>query len=272
MRIQSNRGACLNQNTNANHDASQHGESAHQYELRRYFPSQSLTQLISQFWFLRYHFIPPASRQQTRMPDPHFHLVFENGQLDLVGPASKAKEYEVSGQNEVLGVKFNIGALIPWLDEQPEHFIDKTLPAGDVLPIDTQGLINALQQAGSDEQRVMAYQAYLTLLNTNPSNTLLKIRSLIEHIQSSPSLVNITQLMQQCRESPDAVEASFTQYVGFSPAWIIKKCRLPAALHQLNKQQVSIDELVDSMEYPDQFQLIRDFKEMLGVIPKDHPR
>ena len=64
-----------------------------------------------------------------------------------------------------------------------------------------------------------------------------------------------------------SLQRLFNEYVGASPKWVIRRCRLHEALERLHAGVVDVAGLAAELGYFDQAHLIQDFKTIVGVTP-----
>ncbi len=240
------------------------------FRLRRYFPDAALLPLIEQFWFVDWALKGGASHTQQNLPDPNFHLTFEQGKVSLIGPVSKVFRYEMRGDSGILGVKFTTGALAGLLPQPMSEYVDKTLAAHRVFGTDIDDLMLALERTDNDEQRLEQLQQFLLPFVLAPSPGQLKLQTLVAQIKNDSSILQVEHLAQQSNLSIRAIQRCFKQYLGLSPKWLIRKYRLHQALEALKTNRVDILDLVAELGYSDQSHLIRDFKDMLGMTPNQY--
>lgn len=243
---------------------------AEHYNLRRYFPGAELASLVEQFWLVDWDLRGQPSHTQQNLPDPNFHLVIENTQVRLVCPVSKVYRYTMQGKGRIVGVKFTLGALTPWLAKSPDTCVDQQLDPQLLLGFASEELLAQLKQTDSDASVIAAITPYLLPLVSQPSADLLKLREIISAIKQDASLARVEQLAALSGVSVRGIQRSFQRYVGLNPKWLIRKYRLHQALDLLDDQQASIADLVAWLDYTDQPHLIRDFKNMLGQTPAQY--
>lgn len=250
------------------------GQSAEQYQLRRYFPDAALAELIEQFWLVDWDLRGKATHIQQNLPDPNFHLVINTGTVTLLGPVSKSYSYEMQGKGQIIGVKFALGALAERLNFKPADFIDQQLKAEQIFDMDTSRLLSELSAANSDQQRVAILQSSFRPFAIVPSVQGARVQQLVSLIKLQSDITRVELLSERSNLSVQAIQRCFRQYLGITPKWLIRKYRLHQALQLLEQQSVEVADLVEALGYTDQSHLICDFKEFLGVTPtayKLHP-
>jgi len=257
-----------------------HKLSAELYNLRRYFPSDPLGDLIEQFWFVSWDFNDDKSHTQQNLPDPNFHLIIDFRTVDsqvvdikkvkLIGPISKSYSFKMEGAGEIIGIKFALGALSAYLESPLAHYVDKEIDFQKLVNIDVDSLISMLLAGKNDEQKVDILHAFIAQFNRPPSSELIRIRELVNHIKNNVDITKVEHLSEKSNISIRTIQRCFQQYLGLSPKWLIRKYRLHQALELLEQQKVNLLDIVALLDYTDQSHLIRDFKDMTGVTPKKY--
>ena len=257
-----------------------HKLSAERYNLRRYFPSVPLGDLIEQFWFVSWDLKDDKSYTQQNLPDPNFHLIVDFRTVDsqvvdikkvkLIGPISKSYSYKMEGAGEIIGIKFALGALSGYLESPLSHYVDKEIDFQQLVNIDVDSLISRLLNANDDEKKIDVLHDFIAQFNSASSSELIRIRELVNHIKNSADITKVEHLSEKSNISIRTIQRCFQQYLGLSPKWLIRKYRLHQALELLEQQKVNLLDIVELLDYTDQSHLIRDFKDMIGVTPKDY--
>lgn len=240
------------------------------YNLRRYFPSEGLSLLVEQYWLVNWEMPEGAHHLQQNLPDPNCHLTYDKGKLTLLGPVSKAYSYRMEDNGGIVGVKFLPGVLPTILGKSALDLVDRTFILGDVLDIDQTGLINALGECNDDERTVGCLEASLLPFSTSVNLELASLQSMVALIKSNPDINRVEQLATETGLSVRAIQRRFQQFLGLQPKWLIRKYRMHQALAMLEREQIDIADIVVMLDYSDQSHLIRDFKDMLGVTPRQY--
>lgn len=244
--------------------------SAELYRLRRYFPSEPLRDLIEQFWFVDWDLTNNTPHIQRNLPDPNFHLILDNQKIKLIGPMSKTYAYKMEGIGNIVGIKFALGALSGYLDSPIASYVDKEIDLQQLVDFDVDGFISRLTRLKDDEQTIDLLQAYLAPFAITPSPELIRVRELISLIKNRTDITKVAQLSEKSNISIRTIQRYFQHYLGLSPKWLIRKYRLHQALALIEQQEANLLDIVEWLGYTDQSHLIRDFKEIIGVTPKNY--
>lgn len=240
------------------------------YDLRRYFPDGVVADLVEQYWFVDWTLEPGKEHLQQNLPDPNFHLVFENGKAKLIGPVSKVFSYKMANSGKVLGIKFKAGALAEILPLSLDEFVNKELVAQAYFTESVEALAAELNHDLADQVIFNKMQNFLVPLVKNPSRQQLMVIEQLELIKTTPEITSVQQLSDRTHVSVRSLQRNFIKYLGLSPKWLIRKYRLHQALSELENRETEVGDLVVRLGYTDQSHLIRDFKDILGVTPKGY--
>lgn len=243
-------------------------QSQQHYCLRRYFPDPSLTDWVEQFWLVDWDLDDGITHTQQNLPDPNFHLVISNDGVRIIGPVSKVYAYEMKGKGRIIGVKFELGALVEVLDRPLATYVDTDILARHVVGVQVADALASLRTCNSDDAICCALQEHLTPFVPKLSEQQRRVRDMVRLIKSETAICKVDQLAEYTQLSPRMLQRLFKTYVGLSPKLLIRKYRLHKALEQLDNANIDVFDIVAQLGYTDQSHLIRDFKDVVGVTPQ----
>ncbi|KAF7764765.1 hypothetical protein PCIT_b0829 [Pseudoalteromonas citrea] len=243
-------------------------KNAQYYNVNIYQPAEHLKTIIDCYWFADWNIKHAATHIQRNLPSPNMHLVFDRLSTYYTGVMTQAYETPLAGSHAIVGVKFKIGALNKYLP--CDHNALKNLhfnSNGVLLPINTRSnlvphdhgaCIYILNQRFHDIppaslQVKKVNHAWQTLLN-NPD---------IDTVQNWANLaqVSVRTLQRLCLE-----------YIGLTPKWLLRKQRCVYALKLLDNSDNDIYDVILHLKLSDQAHLIREFKTVLGLTPKQYQK
>lgn len=97
-------------------------------------------------------------------------------------------------------------------------------------------------------------------------------RLLVEQILREPDILTVDDLSARTGVSVRSLQRLFSQYIGVSPKWVIRRYRLHELLEQMHSgKQLQWSQLALDLGYFDQAHLINDFKSMTGFAPTEYP-
>ena len=245
-----------------------HQDAAKNYTLRRYFPSDCLAGLIEQFWFVSWDLPEGQSHIQQNLPDPNFHFVINNDRIKVLGPIKRKYQFEMLGKGDIIGVKFNLGALAHLLSQEVEHYCDKEWKVEEIFPINPKHLLAKISKAKDDGSRVqMLERAFKESKTGMQSTTIAQLIELQTLIKSNADITSVANLSELAGMSTRKIQRLFQRNVGVSPKWLIRKYRLHQALALIENDKMNIVDIAGWLGYSDQSHLIRDFNDFIGVTP-----
>ncbi|WP_296046094.1 helix-turn-helix domain-containing protein [uncultured Alteromonas sp.] len=247
-----------------------HSDSQKHYRLRRYVPDAPLANLVEQYWLVNWQLKNGQEHVQRNLPDPNFHLTFDNQGVKLIGPVSKVYHYPMAASGFVIGVKFNPGSLNALLDSPLSDYVDKELSASKYFGSGVTDIFETGAEALTDEKVVSALNKFLVRFVEPVTAQQTQVARLLEYIKNSGEIYTVAQLAQRADLSVRTLQRLFNQYIGLSPKWLLRKYRLHDALEELETNTLTMIELATQLEYTDQSHLIRDFKDMLGMSPAQY--
>ncbi len=240
------------------------------YDLRRYFPSAALANIVEQFWFVDWSLQTDKEHLQQNLPDPNFHLVFENGSARLIGPVSKVFSYRMKKSGAIVGVKLTVGSLNTLLDEKIRSFVNREIPAQDCFGEQINELALKLANNSNDEQRCEMLHTFFEKFPIKVSTLAISVNKQLTLIRETEHITSVQYLSELTNISTRSLQRNFIKYLGLSPKWLIRKYRLHQALSLLESGEIDIADLVVQLNYTDQSHLIHDFKDMLGITPNTY--
>ena len=245
-------------------------KSAKHYDLRRYFPEPEFETLIEQFWFVDWDLCDQPPHLQKNLPDPNFHLLIEDQKVKVIGPVSKAYQYKMQNKGKILGVKFVAGGLAVKAEFSAHNFVDKTVAVDQIMNIDESKLLADINGTSCDEEKVSLFQEHLRPSLQTPNDQQRQAAKLLFTIKHHADITSVEELAAYSGLRKRTLQRVFQQYVGLSPKLLLRKYRLHQAMAYLDDGSKNILDIVEWLGYTDQSHLIRDFKDMLGVTPKQY--
>ena len=245
-------------------------KSIQHYHLRRYQPAPELASLVDQFWFVSWDLRGQPEHIQQNLPDPNMHLVISKQGAKVMGPVSKKYSFTMQGQSKIIGVKFNLGALVEHLSCCASDAVDKEFELKNLFAFDQQELQK--QALNNTDDETVIKHLTLCLLDYLPSSTkqLRIAQTQVEQIKTNNNINRVEQLADLSHTSVRNLQRLFKTYVGLSPKWLIRKYRLHHAMTMLEEHNISFTELATRLDYSDQSHLIRDFNEFLNITPRQY--
>lgn len=233
-------------------------------QLGRYLPSEDLAPLVEQYWSVRWDLRGQPPFTSESLPYPSVHLVLEDGNWRLTGVPTRRFHRTLQDAGGVFGIKFTAGGFRPWIDGSVAQFTDRTVEAGEFVP-----LVAELPRDASEPDAALVEQTESVLRRHLPEadEHVGEVQQLVQAIAGDRAIVRVEQLVHASGVSQRALQRMFRAYVGVGPKWVIQRYRLFEAADLLAAGDVDGAQVAQTLGYFDQAHFIRDFKAMVGRSP-----
>jgi len=243
------------------------GQSAQHYDLQRYVPEPALAGFIEQFWSVVWDFPPGKTHIQRNLPDLNWHLIFSGSRPEMLSPVQTAYAYPMTGTGRIIAVKFAVGALSPLIAGPPSHYLGQSFPVDRIFGAGA-GLSLPDAGTGGDIHRVFDHLAlWLQTYADRMPTDLAVFQALVAQIKADPGVTKVDQLPAITGMSVRTVQRYFQRYLGVSPKWFIRRCRLQRAIDLLGSVGQAGADIAAHLGYADQAHFIKDFGDMIGLTP-----
>jgi AraC-like DNA-binding protein len=237
----------------------------------RYFPSQDLAPFIEHYWAIEWDLSAPVLRET--LPYPAAHIVLEPGVARIGGVNTRKFSRRLEGKSRVLGAKFRLGGLRPFVMRPVADFTDRVFDLQDVFGESARELdVRALAQA-DHHASIAVIEDFLRSRHPRADATLTRVTVLAERIAGDRELKQVEALAAESGIGVRSLQRLFAEYVGVSPKWLIRRYRLQEAAERMAAaKRIDWPRLALELGYADQAHLIRDFKRIVGKAPGDYFR
>jgi AraC-like DNA-binding protein len=238
----------------------------------RYWPSPDLAQLVEHYWAIDWTLDEPCVRET--LPHPVVHLVAENDEATLGGPATRRWTRRFApGHGRVFAIKFRVGGFRPLVGGPVSAYANSVLPAHEVFGERARHLGRDVLAAEDHHTAVAIYESFLRGLGPRDDPAVDLVAGIAERIAGDHDITRIEQVATQFGLTPRTLQRLFRDYVGASPKWLIQRYRLHEAVARIDAG-VACDwaALALDLGYADQAHLIRDFKKIVGRTPLEYAK
>jgi AraC-like DNA-binding protein len=241
---------------------------AGRFELATHEPSALLAPFVDYHWIVRWDLRGQPPHEQTILPHPNVHLVFEASGAGIYGVDRALFVRVLTGRGVVLGVRFRAGCFRPFWQAPISQLTDRVVPAARLFGPLAEKTRQAIICAEADAEMTGHAEALLCSALPEPDPVASQVASLVRLIGDDPLLRRVDQLSRACGISVRSVQRLFADYVGVSPKWVMRRARLHEAASRADLGKV-VDwaELAVDLGYADQAHLTRDFTDTIGVPP-----
>jgi AraC-like DNA-binding protein len=250
------------------------GEKHFHLSLRQ--PSPDLSYFIEHYWIIHWDLRGQEPYVSENLPHPCVHLVFEKGQTAIFGVVTGKFTRRIEGLGGVFGIKFRPGAFYPFVKTPISQFTDKTVSLSDIFGLDGAEIVEletAILTAQSEDAQVELAELFLRERLPVEDDNVALINQIIDLIIAFGEVTRVDDVVSRFHIGKRTLQRLFSQYVGVSPKWVIKRYRLQQAADQLAAGEV-VDwpRLALDLGYFDQAHFIKDFKTIVGQTPAEYAK
>ena len=234
-------------------------------------PSSDLSFFVQHYWIVKWDLTDRDPHIAQTLPHPNVHLIFEKGKTKISGIHTAKFTRILEGQGEVFGVKFKSGGFFPFLKSPVSEISNKVIDFEPVFGFLPDQLETELLNQSDKSEKIKLVEEFLRHYLPVRDELVPYLADIVETINSDNSLLKVEDVCKKFSVNKRKLERLFSQYVGATPKWVIKRYRLHEALDQLKEKSFSdLSELALSLGYFDQAHFIKDFKQMIGKSPMEY--
>jgi AraC-like DNA-binding protein len=238
------------------------------FRMERYLPPPELAAFLDHFWIVEWDLGDRPPHVQRTLPYPCVHVVFDSAQSGIWGVPTGAFDYELKGAGKVCGLRFRAGAFRPLL-KRPLHTItDQVLALSAIFPWDDAAAQRAVLDTADDAGMMAAATRLLAPLLPAPDGQAERIGAILKMVETTPGLTQVEDLAAAAGLGVRSLQQLFSEYVGVSPKWVIRRFRLHEAADRLaNGIDPDLAALAQRLGYFDQAHFTSDFRKLVGQTP-----
>lgn len=239
---------------------------------RRHLPAEPLRGWVEHYWLVDWTLSTPF--EQRIVPHPAVNVVFRSDGdgdaegAEVAGVGRDPFRITLTGTGRVCGVQFRPGGFHPFWRRSVAEL------TGRRLPLPAGRLSRAAQPvcAGSDSDSCRALDATLTAWAPDPDPAAKEAVRLVESIRADRTVLRVDEFAARHGIPVRRLQRLFTECVGVSPKWVIRRYRLQEAVERAAGAPVDWAGLAATLGYSDQAHLVRDFTAVAGVSPAAYAR
>jgi AraC-like DNA-binding protein len=238
------------------------------FRLGRYLPPPDLAPFLDHYWVVEWDLRGRPAHTQRTLPYPCVHVVFDRARTGIWGLTTGPFDYELKEAGKVCGLRFRPGAFRAFLGRPLHTITDKVLPLSAVFPWDEAAAQDAVLDTPDDEAMIGAANALLRAVLPAPDPQVDKIAAILRAVEATPGLTQVEALAGVAGMGVRSLQALFSEYVGVSPKWVIRRFRLHEAADRLaTGADVDLATLAQGLGYFDQAHFTSDFRRLVGKSP-----
>lgn len=243
------------------------------FRLERYHAPAPLAPFLDHFWVVEWNLGEQAPYVQRTMPYPCVNVAFDTARSGVFGVPSGAFDYELKQAGKVLGLRFRAGAFRPFLGRPVHTITDQVLPLSSVFPWDDLLAVRHVLLDRDDAGMIAAATELLSPLVPPPDPQVERIAEVLRIVEQSTGLTRVEELAERAAIGVRSMQHLFSEYVGVSPKWVIRRFRLHEAADRLaNGAAVDLTDLALALGYFDQAHFTSDFHRLVGHSPAQYQR
>ncbi|MBO0340833.1 MAG: helix-turn-helix domain-containing protein [Bacteroidota bacterium] len=251
-----------------------------------YKPYKDLASIVKFYWTLEVPF-DPKNQKQKIVPDGCIEMTFNFGDkikrytsendfilhpnAMVMGQRTKSYDILPVGNVDTFAICFYPVGFVNFVKSPLENLVDKETPIAELFgEAEANELERQMIQAIDTQKRIDIIETFL-LKKLNERTTISNIvKSTVDTLLKTNGTTPINVILKDDISKRKQLERHFKKQIGISPKQLGKAIRLQANLHLLlNKKSETLTDIAYENEYFDQNHFIKDFKELVGVTPKE---
>jgi AraC-like DNA-binding protein len=243
------------------------------FRMERYQPAPGLAAFLDHFWIVEWNLEEQPPFVQRTLPYPCVHLVFDSRvRSGIWGVPSGAFDYELKGAGKVCGLRFRPGAFRAILGRPLHTITDQVLALSDLFPWDApeaeRVVLGAPDDAGMMDAATRLLLPHLPAHDSQVQAQVERIAAILRMAETSSGLTQVEELAEASGMGVRSLQQLFSEYVGVSPKWVIRRFRLHEAADRLaSGEELELATLAHGLGYFDQAHFTADFRKLVGQTP-----
>ena len=206
--------------------------AATRFTLGRYPPPADLAPFVDFCWVIRWDLRGEPPYRQAILPHPNVNLAFEESPAgaSVYGVDTKIFTRVPVRQGKALGVRFRPGGLRPFHAHPISGLNDRVVPADGLFgPAANQACAAVMAADADDDAMIAAASGLLRERGPAPDPVVDQVAGLVGRVTEDPALRRVAQLAEVSGLPERKLQRLFSDYVGVSPKWVMRRARLHEA-------------------------------------------
>lgn len=251
-----------------------------------YKPHEDLKSIVKFYWTLEVPFDPQHQKQKI-IPDGCIEMTFNFGdkikrftsETDFIlhpnamvmGQRTKSFDILPVGHVDTFAICFYPIGFVNFVNIPLEKLVDRETPLSELFgQEEAHELERQMIDASDTATRINRIEAFL-LKKLYEKNTISAIvKSTVDVLLKTNGTTPIRVILKDDVSKRRQLERHFKKQIGISPKQLGKAIRLQTTLNLLlNKKSETLTDIAYESEYFDQNHFIKDFKDLVGLTPKE---
>jgi AraC-like DNA-binding protein len=246
-------------------------EARKMFRMERYLPGTELSAFLDHFWIVEWDLGERPPHVQRTLPYPCVHVVFDRARCGVWGVPTGPFDYELKGAGRVCGLRFRPGAFRAILGRPLHTITDRVLALSEVFPWDDAAALDLVLGGADDAAMIAAATALLLPRLPAPDPQVERIAAILHTAEQTPGLTQVEQLAVGAGVGVRSLQQLFSEYLGVSPKWVIRRFRLHEAADRLaGGEDLDLAALALGLGYFDQAHFTSDFRKLVGRTPAQY--
>src|SRR6185295_15646109 len=185
------------------------------------------------YWIIEWDLRGQAPYEQEVIPYPCVNLVFEQDQSRIYGVVTGKSTHRLEDKGRVFGVKFKPGGFYPFVKWSISRLTDASIGFEEVFGSDGKALGTTILSQADAGKQIELVEYFLRERMPAPDEQVALINRIVDRIIADRAITRVDDLVSRFNFSKRTLQRIFSQYVGVSPKWVIKRYRLHEAAEQL---------------------------------------
>lgn len=244
-----------------------------EFRLSRRKPAATLSLFIDHYWIVAWNLCNRAPYTQETLPQPNVHVVFEKNNSHASGVVTGKFSRYLEGKSHVFGIRFGPGRFRSFLGYTVSQLTNRTKPVREIFGDEVTKLEEIVVSEAPEDELVIAADCFFQSRIPEPDAKTDFAKELVRVALEQRDLFAVDVLAGRSGLGKRSLQRLFSEYVGVSPKWVIRRYRLHEAVERFRSgERLDCAQLAVELGYFDQAHLIKDFKSILGYTPTEFQR
>ena len=257
-----------------------------QMNYQTYKPHKDLESIVKFYWTLEVPF-DPKNQKQKIVPDGCIEMTFNlgdkikrytsetefifNPNAMLMGQRTESYYIEPVGNVNTIAICFYPHGFANFVTIPLENLVDRETPIEDLFnEIEANELEQSIIKATNTKKRIEIIETFLLNKLSEEATIENIVKTTVETLLTTKGSTPINVILKDNLSKRRQLERHFKKQIGISPKQLSKVVRLQATLQMLVSQKSeTLTDIAYENEYFDQNHFIKDFKEFVGITPKE---